>query len=143
MVAFCCTDCLRKPLRYSDLHFATQQGTNRGKSVPVHVIPVDDQLFYQIVGIRPEDWFVHELAETTPGIQKQVFQGKGKNIIRVERLNHKNDFLVVTDFADIDAVDLQRLKIGEKYWRTKKIYILISEGSIRLITKDVYESLIY
>lgn len=131
--------CARKPLQYTDVHFLTLAETNEGKSLPVHVVPVNSSLFLEVSSIKPEDWFVDEKAETTPGIQKRVFQGKGTNLLRVERVGDKNDFLIIADFANTNSTMAQRLFMDQRYWREKAVYVLVDTDGMRFISKDMFE----
>ena len=131
--------CGKKPRPYTDLHIVSVPEANEGKALPFHVIPVDGQLFVRISTIKPEEWFVSEMVETTPGIQKRVFKGRDTNIIRVERVDDKNNFLVITDFGNTESVEAQRIYIGEKNWRDKDIYLLVTRDQIRVIDKATYE----
>lgn len=133
------TFCGKKARPFTDLHIATSTDANEGKALPFHVVPVDGELFVRISSIKPEEWFVSELVETTPGIQKRVFKGSGSNIIRVERVDSKNNFLLIADFGNTDSVEAQRVYIGEKNWRDKSVYLLVTRDSIRVIDKQTYE----
>ena len=131
--------CLNKPLRYADIHVQSLPEANEGKSLPVHIIPVDDALYNRIASIKPEEWFVDDMVETTRNIQKLVFRGRDTKILRVERLDNKNNFLVVTDFANTKSTELQRVYIGERYWREKAVYLLVTRDTIRIVDKERYE----
>lgn len=131
--------CGKKPLQYTNMHFLTLADSNEGKALPLHVIPVNQELFIKVSNVKPEEWFVHELVDTTPGIQKRVFRGSGSNIVRVERIDEKNDFLVITDFGNSDSVEAQRIYVGERFWRAKDVYLLVTRDRVRVIDKDTYE----
>lgn len=131
--------CGKKPRPFTDLHVLAIPEANEGKALPFHVVPVDGELFVRLSTIKPEEWFVSEMVETTPGIQKRVFRGQGSNIIRVERVDDKNNFLLIADFGNTDSVEAQRVYIGEKNWRDKNVYLLITRDQIRVIDKETYE----
>lgn len=107
--------------------------------MPLHVVPVDNMLMVKITNVKPEEWFVSEMMETTSGIKKRVLQGAQSELVKIERQNDRNDFVVIVDYAESESVDAQRIVIGEKYHKAKDIYILVSKDAIRIVDKKVYE----
>ncbi len=127
------------PRPFSNLYLLSMPETNQGRALPLDVIPVDKTLLIKISNVKPEEWFVSEMRDTTSGIKKRVFQGAQNEPVRVERQNDRNDFVIVVDYADSEDVDAQRLVIGEEYRRAKDIYVLVTKNSIRIVDKKVYE----
>lgn len=134
LVTFACG-----PRPFSNLHMVSLPETNQGRALPVDVIPVDRTQAITISRVSPEDWFVSDSRDTTVGIKKRVVQGSYKEVLKVERRNEKDDFLIIVDYADNKKIDDQYLLVGEKYYRAKDIYLLIGKDSIRLVDKKVYE----
>lgn len=127
------------PRPFSNLYLLSLPETNQGRALPLHVVPVDDTLLIKISSVKPEEWFVSDMLETTSGIKKRVIQGAQTELVKIERQNDRNDFVVVVDYADSENVDTQRIVIGEAYRRAKDVYILVAKDSIRIVDKKVYE----
>ena len=126
------------PRKTADVHFLSLSETNQGRALPLHVIPVDDNLRSKLEAMSAEDWFLSEEAETLTGIKKKVLRGAQNELLRVERANSKNDFLVVVDFAEVKGSDRQKILIGDRYYSAKDIYVLVGKDSIRVVSKSVY-----
>ena len=127
------------PRPYSNLRIVSIPESNGGQALPIHVVPVDATLLIKVSSLSPEDWFVSDVVSTTSGIHKRVFSGAQKEIIKVERKNDRNDFVVVVDFANNENVDAQRIVIGKEFHQSKDIYLLVGKDSIRIVDKKVYE----
>ncbi len=127
------------PRKSAELHLLSLEETNQGRALPLHVVPVDDALRAKLEVMSAEDWFLSEEAGTLTGIQKKVLRGAQNEILRVERANNKNDFLVIVDFAEVTGSAGQKLLIGDKHYKAKDIYVLVSRDSIRVVTKKVYQ----
>ncbi len=127
------------PLPTATLHVISSPDANAGRALPLNVIPVDQALAIQISAMPPEDWFTSDLKQTTSSVVKRVITGAQTEVVTLKRVNKRNDFLVVVDFFESEKVDSQRLLIGEKYYRTKNIYLLATKDNIQLITKETFE----
>lgn len=139
LVLFFLTTFACGPRPFTNLHMVSLSETNQGRALPVDIIPVDRTLAISISRISPEEWFVSDTRDTTVGIKKRVVQGSYKEVVKIERRNEKNDFLVVVDYADNKKIDDQNLLIGEKFYRAKDVYLLVGKDSVRLVEKKVYE----
>ena len=129
------------PRKTANIHVLSLKETNKGRALPLHVIPVDDALRARLEAMSAEDWFLSKEVGTLSGIQKKVLRSAQNDILKVERVNSKNDFMVVVDFADVEGSAQQKLIIGDKYYSAKDIYVLVSRDSIRIVSKKEYESL--
>ncbi|MDJ0838417.1 MAG: hypothetical protein QNK37_18005 [Acidobacteriota bacterium] len=129
------------PRKSANVHVLSLPETNQGRALPLHVIPVDDSLRTRLEVMSAEDWFLSDDVKTLSGIQKKVIRGAQNEVMRVERANNKNDFLVVVDFAEVEGSASQKLIIGDRYYKAKDIYVLVSRDHIRIITKKEYEDL--
>ncbi|MCB1049742.1 MAG: hypothetical protein H6510_14305 [Acidobacteria bacterium] len=127
------------PRPFSNLHMVSLPETNGGQALPLHIIPVDATLLIKVTSMSPEDWFVSDVVMTTSGIHKRVFSGAQKEIVKIERKNDRNDFVVVVDYANVDNVDQQRILIGKEFQQSKDIYLLVGKEAIRIVDKKVYE----
>ena len=127
------------PLKYTTVHFVSVPEANEGRALPLHIVPVDEALKGRLDGMTAEDWFISNEVQTLTGIQKRVLQGAQKEVIEVERVNKKNDFLVIVDFAQIENPDQQKLHIGDKYYRAKEVYVLVERDKVRIVSKAVYK----
>lgn len=127
------------PRPFSNLHMVSLPDTNATQALPMHVIPVDATLLVKVTSMSPEDWFVSDIVMTTSGIHKRVYSGAQKEIIRIERKNERNDFVVVVDYAAVEDVDQQRIVIGKEFHKNKDIYLLVGKEAIRIVDRKVYE----
>jgi hypothetical protein len=127
------------PRKTVNLHFSSLPNTNQGRALPLHVVPVDAALASKLDGMTAEEWFISDDVQTLTGIQKRVLRGAQNEVVRVERLNEKNDFLVIVDFAEIDDPDQQKLLIGDSHYKAKDVYVIVERDRVRIVSKSVYE----
>jgi len=127
------------PRKSAKLHVISLEETNEGRALPLHVVPVDDVLRARLEVMSAEEWFLSEEPNTLTGIQKKVLRGAQNEILRVERNNNKNDFLIIVDFAEVSGSAGQKLVIGDRYYQAKDIFVLVSRDSVRVVTKKVYQ----
>ena len=126
----------RKSVR---MHFLSTAATNQGRALPLHVVPVDAGLKSRLEAMTAESWFVSDDVQTLTGIQKRVLRGAQNEVVQVERINDKNDFLVIVDFAEIENPDQQKLLIGDKYYQAKDVYVIVDRDRVRIVPKSVYQ----
>ncbi len=138
LVCLACAVVCCGPRPTMNVHFLSLAETNQGRALPVHVIPVDDVLRGKLDAMSAEDWFVSDQVETLTGIQKRVLRGAQNEVVKIQRLNKKNDFVLIVDFADVAAADQQKLFIGDNYYRAKDIYVLVDRDRMRVVNKSVF-----
>jgi len=126
------------PRKMVNIHFLSQADTNQGRALPLHVVPVDERLRHQLEGMSAEDWFVSDESENLTGIQKRVLRGAQNELMQMERRDAKNDFVVVVDFADVEGSDLQKIYLGNQYYKAKDLYVVVSKDRVRVVSKAVF-----
>ncbi len=126
------------PRKMVNIHFLSQSDTNQGRALPLHVVPVDEMLRHKLEAMSAEDWFVSDESENLTGIQKRVLRGAQNELVLMERRDEKNDFVVVVDFADVEGSDLQKVYIGNQYYKAKDLFVVVSKDRVRIVSKDVF-----
>ena len=127
------------PRKTTTVHFISFEDTNRGRALPVHVIPIDDNLRAGLETMPAEEWFRSDEERTLRGIFKTALTGPQNESAVMTRANNKNDFLIVVDYADVVDQDLQKLLLGENYRRAKNVYILVGRDRISVVEKSVFQ----
>jgi len=121
-----------------DIHFLSLAETNQGRALPVHVVPVDAPMRAKLDAMSAEEWFVSDEADKLTGIQKRVLRGAQSEVVQMQRMNKKNDFILVVDFAEIEEADQQKIFIGDQYYRAKDVYVLVDRDRLRVVSKSVF-----
>lgn len=130
------------PRQFMKMHFASSADTNKGRAIPVYVIPLNNELKQKLEAMSAEDIILSKELENMINLYKLPLRGTDKGELVLERKNERHDFLVVVDYAEVTASVQQKKIVGEKYYRSKELYVLLQQDRLKLVSKANFYDLV-